>query len=244
VRAGAPGLREKGRTCVKQAGRPNGIAVTVYAPAMTRRRASEHAPRAVAMLAAVLVAALAGCASGATPNATASMPMETGASDEALLERLDAIGEAVAAWRSADDLATASRAAEGARNLVVGPAGPYYGDGDGDGTVEGASAVGLLPGLHGEVGLATTDHGACVVRDVLGGDWSDAAERWAILERAIDDWAPTNNTFPALPSHPQRLIGWATLTLAATDLASAREYGGHAQLHLDVSRRAIDACDA
>lgn len=192
----------------------------------------------------VLAVLIAGCAAGATPAASDVTPPETAGDAALLLDRLDALGEAIADWRSAGDLASARRAAEGARNLVVGPAGPFYGDADGDGSVEGSNAVGLLPGLDGEAGLATADLGDCVVRDVLGGDWSDAAERWAILERAIAGWAPTNNTFPALPSHPQRVVGWATLTLRATDLASAAEYGGHAELHLEVSRRALEACDA
>lgn len=192
----------------------------------------------------LVAALLAGCAVGATPAASDVTPLGTAGDAALLLVRLDALGEAVAGWRSAGDLASARRAAEEARNLVVGPAGPFYGDADGDGTVEGGTSVGLLPGLGGEAGLAAADLGDCVVRDVLGGDWSDAAERWAILERAIADWAPTNNTFPALPSHPQRIVGWATLTLQATDLASAAEYGGHAKLHLDVSRRALQTCDA
>ena len=54
--------------------------------------------------------------------------------------------------------------------------------------------------------------------------------------------AASNNTFPALPSHPQRLVGWATLTLATEDLATAREYGGHAHLHIDTAIRALTGC--
>lgn len=211
---------------------------------MTPRRASNHALGPVTLSALLLAALLAGCAASAAPSATDATPSETGGAAAMLVERLDAIGEAIAGWRSADDLAGARRAAEAARNLVVGPAGPFYGDGDGDGSIDGTNTVGLLPGLEGEAGLATPDLGACIVRDVLGGDWSDAAERWTILERAIAEWSPSNNTFPGLPSHPQRIVGWATLTLQAGDLASATEYGGHAQLHFDVSRRALEACDA
>ena len=54
--------------------------------------------------------------------------------------------------------------------------------------------------------------------------------------------APTNNTFPVLPSHPQRIVGWASLTLAATELASALEYGGHGHLHIQISMRAVSDC--
>jgi len=206
---------------------------------------SRRLPLAPWLLAAVLVAVLGACA-GAVPspapsNGAPGDAASTG-SAAALVERLDAIDAAVGRWRSADSLVVAQRAAEEARNLVVGPAGPFYGDADGDGTIGGASPVGVLPGTGGESGLATDDPGACVVRDVLGGDWSDPAGRWAILEAAIDAWSPSNNPFPTLPSHPQRIVGWATLTLRATDLADALEFGGHAKLHVDVSLRAIKDC--
>ncbi|MBA3576755.1 MAG: hypothetical protein H0W39_03945, partial [Sphingomonas sp.] len=162
--------------------------------------------------------------------------------EESLAERIAAIDAAVVRWRSAGDLAVARKAAEEARNLVVGPGGPFYGDGDGDGAIAGATETGLLPGRAGEPGLASGSSSACVERDVLGGDWSDPAGRWAILERAIADWRPANNTFPSLPSHPQRIVGWATLTLATDSLAAARDFGGHAQIHANVSSRALTAC--
>lgn len=161
---------------------------------------------------------------------------------EQLTARLAAIEQAVQSWRSADTLAEAQRFAERARNLVVGPDGPYYGDADGDGTVEGASDEGLLPGLTGEPGIAQSASGTCIERDVLGGSWDDAAGRWATLDTAITAWAPNNNTFPALPSHPQRIVGWASLTLATDSLDTAREYAGHAQLHVDVSKAAVAGC--
>lgn len=184
-----------------------------------------------------LLTALTGCgAGGAVASAVPS------AHGDELATRLVKIDDAVNEWQSASDLATARTAAEEARNLVVGPAGPFYGDGDGDGMIEGASAIGLLPGLGGEPGLATSAAGACVERDVLGGSWADPADRWAILETAIDEWSAGNNTFPALPSHPQRLVGWATLALASTDLTVVHEYGGHAHLHIEVAMQATTAC--
>ena len=139
-------------------------------------------------------------------------------------------------------LPAAQRAAEEARNLTVGPSGPSYADANRDGTVDGASAIGLLPGLGGEPGLATATAGPCVERDVLGGSWADPAARWSSLESAIAAWTPSNNTFPALPSHPQRIVGWASLALATAELAAALEYGGHASLHVDVARRAVTDC--
>lgn len=157
-------------------------------------------------------------------------------------QRLAAIDAAVADWRGAPDLATARRNAEAARNLIVGPSGPFYGDADGDGGIAGASSIGLLPGLGGEPGLASAAPSACVTRDLLGGDWSDPARRWQTLRVAIANWRPGNNTFPKLPSHAQRIVGWATLALAAKDLATAREYAGHARIHVDVSTRAARAC--
>jgi hypothetical protein len=186
----------------------------------------------------MLATAVAACGAGVSSPSAVSSP----AAGNALTMRLVAIDDAVNDWRSASDLATARAAAEEARNLVVGPAGPYYGDGDGDGMIEGESEIGLLPGLGGEPGLAAPTAGDCVVRDVLGGSWSEPGERWAILETAIDDWSDLDNTFPALPSHPQRIVGWATLALASTDVAAAREYGGHAHLHIDIAMRATTGC--
>lgn len=186
-----------------------------------------------------LTLALAGCA--------ANSPVD--ASDEAspavaeLSERLGETTAAISDWQDADDLAELKQAAEQVRNLVTGEAGPYYGDADGDGTVDGAATMGVLPGLDGEPGLASVVEGDCLERDVLGGDWSDPAERWQILDDAIAAWAPTNNTFPSLPSHPQRTIGWATLALSEGDLETAREYASHAQLHIDVSAAALQNCE-
>lgn len=169
-------------------------------------------------------------------------PAPPGRGPETLSQRVDAIGAAVARWRTAADLASARRAAEEARNLVAGPHGPFYGDGDGDGVVAGASSIGLLPGIRGERGLASSSASACVIRDVLGGSWRDPALRWATLDTAIAKWKPGNNTFPALPSHPQRIIGWAMLALATDSSSTARDYARHAQIHVDVTRRAVMTC--
>lgn len=160
----------------------------------------------------------------------------------ALAARLVAIDGAVKRWRTAPDLRTAHASAEEARNLVVGPSGPYYGDADQDGAISGASNIGLLPGLTGQAALTQSGQGACIDRDILGGGWEKPAQRWSILAAAIKAWSPSNNTFPTLPSHPQRIVGWATLTLSSKRLATAREYGGHAQLHIDVARDALIRC--
>lgn len=202
------------------------------------------ARRSIPLAAVALVAfVVVGCGSTGQSSGTASPPGPVASANPSLLDaRLSAIDDAVNRWQSATDLATAQRSAEEARNLIVGPHDPSSGDTDWDGTFDGASAIGLLPGLGGEPGLATAAAGPCVERDVLGGSWADPAARWSILESAIAAWTPSNNTFPALPSHPQRIVGWATLTLAATDLATALEYGGHAHLHIDVAMRAVTDC--
>ncbi len=178
----------------------------------------------------------------APADAPAPAPSAEPPRRESLGERVKAIDSAVGRWRTAGDLAAARRAAEEALNLIVGPAGPMYGDADRDGVIAGERASGLLPGAGGEPGLASGSSSACVKRDVLGGGWSDPAGRWAIVNRAIAKWRPGNNTFPSLPSHPQRIVGWATLTLATDSPATAREFGGHAQIHADVSRRALTGC--
>ncbi|WP_156159084.1 hypothetical protein [Demequina gelatinilytica] len=182
---------------------------------------------------ATLALVLAGCAgsseSALTPEVAA---------------RLDALDAAVEAWSSATSVGDAHQAAEEARNLVVGPAGPLYGDADRDGLIEGETGQGLLPGLDGSPGIvAEPAANACVERDVLGGSWEQPEARWDEALAAIDAWEPEGNTFPSLPSHPQRTVGWASLTLATDDLDTAVEYAGHARLHVDVTRAAFDDCD-
>lgn len=158
--------------------------------------------------------------------------------------RIDEIAAQVNTWRAAEDLAEATAAAEAAANLVVGPNGPGYGDRNNDGRVSGATDAGLLPGLDGTpAGLVLTGIGevACVERDVLGGSWDAPQERWKELADAIAAWTPSSNTMPSLASHPMRIVGWATFTQTAT-LDEAREYGGHAAIHVDVSNRAVGNC--
>lgn len=160
-----------------------------------------------------------------------------------LVARVDAIQTAVDRWQAAPDLSSAKAAAEEARNLVLGPAGPGYGDTNGDGTVQGATDIGLLPGAHSEAGLA--DSGAlteCVNADVLGGPWTDPVARWAEAAEAVDTWSETNNPFPTLRSHPQRIYGWASLSLMSSSLQDARLFAGHAQLHIAVTRAAVKRC--
>ncbi len=158
--------------------------------------------------------------------------------------RLALIDNAIGRWRRAANLAEAKAAAEEARNLIVGAAGPYYGDADRDGVIRGASKSGLLPGLRGEEALARRKDGACVVRDILGGSWNEPSKRWAVLDSAIKSWTPSRNTFPTLPSHPQRIVGWATLALSTNSLDTAKAYGGHALLHIEVSSEAFAQCES
>ena len=160
----------------------------------------------------------------------------------AFSERLEDIGDAVEEWRQATSLAVAHAAAERAMNLVVGPNGPGYGDSDGNGSVSGETPVGLLPGIDGtpaglSIPLSDND---CAVRDVLGGLWADPSMRWDEMLSAIDQWSRASNSMPTLASHPMRVVGWATFTLNSASLDEAHEYAGHADLHVNISRRALD----
>ena len=163
-------------------------------------------------------------------------------SAETLGSRLALLNQAVTRWQQAPTLRVAHEAAEEARNLVVGANGPFYGDADRDGKIGGANLMGVLPGLRGEAGLAKPNMNSCIDADVLGGRWSEPAVRWSQLQRAIASWTPAKNTFPSLPSHPQRVVGWASLTLNSKRLADAHEYARHAQLHVDISLRALHNC--
>lgn len=197
-------------------------------------------PMRPALVLLVLALGAAGCAVDTAPSG--SPPPESPSGVEV---RLDAIERHVNDWLGAPSLAEATAAAEAAANLVVGPNGPGYGDRNDDGMIGGESESGLLPGLDGTPdGLVVAAYGdaECVLADVLGGSWDDPAARWDELDRAIADWAPTNNTFPFLASHPMRVVGWATLTVGTDDLDTAHEYAGHALLHVDVSRRALMGC--
>jgi len=156
-------------------------------------------------------------------------------------ERMNAIDEAVAVWRSAPSVELAQEAAEAAANLIVGPNGPGYGDRNGDGVVAGEATGGVLPGLDGTPeGLAIPlAANGCIRRDVLGGPWVDPAAEWGAMLAAIEAWRPDNNTMPTLASHPMRVVGWATFTLGSDSLDEAHEYAGHAKLHVDISARAL-----
>ncbi len=159
------------------------------------------------------------------------------------MDRIDAIAMAVARWEGAESIEDAHAAAEEARNLVTGARTVGAGDLDGDGTAMGLAERGLLPGEGGAPGLVSPLEGCAEVeRDVLGGSWSDPADRWQVAAAAIDAWAPANNTFPSLPSHPQRIVGWATLTLRGSTLEEAHEYAGHARLHIDITADAVAGC--
>ncbi len=163
-------------------------------------------------------------------------------SAETLSARLVALDRAVLNWQTAPNLRVAHEAAEEARNLIVGASGPYYGDANKDGRIAGARAVGILPGLMGEISLAVPSSNACVVADVLGGSWRTPAMRWSQLQSAIARWTPSRNTFPSLPSHAQRVVGWASLTLKTDRLVEAREYAKHARLHVNIATRALTSC--
>lgn len=185
---------------------------------------------------------LAGCGGGETVDRA---PATSAPSDEAiaaLAARLSVIEEAVVAWSEAKSIEAAQIAAETAANLVVGPNGPDYGDRNGDGVIGGESGTGLLPGVDGTpAGLASpASSNPCVARDVLGGSWEDPQAAWGEMRSAIDAWEPGNNTMPSLPSHPMRVVGWATFTLASDSIELAHEYASHARLHVDISANAVD----
>ncbi len=180
----------------------------------------------LAIIAAVLLA-VAGCGSSEDDAAVA------GAGDDstpaAALDRARTIERDVASWAAAAGLADVHRDAARVRALVGGPR--FASDGD-------QIAEGLLPGPAGEPGLAE-DRDGCAGRVVVTGDWSDPAGRWRSLERLIGTWSPQNNPFPTLPSHAERVFGWATLATHAHSLSEAREYAGHASGHAAIVTEAL-----
>lgn len=189
------------------------------------------------LIMAAVVALSAAC--GSNPD---SAPVRSQDTTLALEDRLNEIDQAVKTWRSAETIEQAHGAAEEAANLIVGPNGPGYGDRNDNGTIGGEAAAGVLQGMDGTpAGLADPlASNQCVLDNVLGGDWDDPEDRWDIMLDTIDRWAPGNNTMPSLPSHPMRVVGWATFTLASDSLDDAHEYADHAQLHVDISLRALD----
>ena len=163
---------------------------------------------------------------------------------ERLAERIEVVGAHVESWENAVTVEEAWAAAEAAANHVVGPRGPGYGDRDADGEVRGPSDAGILPGMEGDppgFALEAVEAGApsCVTQDVLGGAWDDPGARWGEMAEAIEAWTPATNTMPRLDSHPQRIVGWATLALRSDDLDEIQELAGHARLHVETSRRAL-----
>lgn len=182
-----------------------------------------------------LAGLVAGCGSSSqpTPSGGASSKERSAA-----VIRAEAIQSAVRRWASAETLADAKAAAEEARNLVTGPTVAGAGDADHDGRAKPVR-IGLLPGADGSRGLASSLATGCVQRDVLGGSWSQPAKRWADVGRRIGDWRPANNTFPGLPSHAQRVVGWASLTLRSRQLSDAVEFSGHATGHARIVLAAI-----
>jgi hypothetical protein len=200
---------------------------------------------AVASLAVAVSVVLASCGDTAptrSADESTRSPLGSDPHSPFLSQRIDSLDEAVSNWLEAQSLRDAHAAAETALNLVVGPNGPGYGDPDDDSVENGATAEGLLPGLDGTpVGLAMAlSENECVVRDVLGGSWVDPRARWAEMLDAIYDWRPNSNTMPTLASHPMRVVGWATFALDSDSLDDAHEYAGHANLHVNISRRALD----
>lgn len=190
-------------------------------------------------LVAGLVVLVAACGGGADPIAS------TGTASQDLAAQLEEVADAIDAWAGATAVDGAHTAAESVANLVVGPNGPGYGDRDADGQIAGSSALGILPGIDGTPnGLALAANSdtpnQCLERDILGGSWEDAAQRWDDVDDVLGRWTPSTNTMPELASHPQRMVGWARLTLASDSLETAHEFAGHARLHLDISTRAID----
>ena len=43
-------------------------------------------------------------------------------------------------------------------------------------------------------------------------------------------------------SQPQRIFGWASLTLASDSLSDAHGFADDAQLHVDATRAAVQQC--
>lgn len=193
---------------------------------------SRHLFAALSLAGLLIVAA--GCSSASTPSGAS---VDVGPTSD----RLDQIQAAVTSWGDATSLPQAQVAAEQTRNLVLGPYVKGYGDTNRDGTISGSTPIGLLPDESGGPGLALA-LAKCAGPDLLGGSWDNPGQRWQVMRTAIADWTPGNNTFPSLPSHPQRVVGWATLTLDTDNLTAAHEYAGHAQLHVDASRKAVGDC--
>jgi hypothetical protein len=204
----------------------------------TRGHGRRHGVLRAVASSAVFVMAIGSCSPASNPVTPAS----SAGNGAALASRVEELSEAVQAWADSETIEDAHVWAEAALNLVVGPNGPGYGDLNDDGSISGESDAGVLPGLDGTpAGLASSlGSNPCIERDVLGGDWTDPEQQWATMSAAIEAWSPANNTMPSLPSHPMRIVGWATFTLESDSLDLAHEYASHARLHVDVTQRALD----
>jgi len=190
-------------------------------------------------LVGLALATLVGCGGEKTDGSSGDEHAPTASvSRRIALDRADAVQAATRRWADASTLTQAQAAAEDARNLITGPHAPGAWDANADGESVRVDA-GLLPGEDGSEGLASSLATGCVERDVLGGSWADPEDRWEELTERIEQWRPDNNTFPALPSHAQRVVGWATLTLRADGLAQALKHSGHASGHAQIVREAL-----
>jgi len=191
--------------------------------------------RGIVIPTAIAALTLAACGS----DSESSVPSTPEA--EAFTDRLVELDDIVEIWSDADSIETAQVAAEAATNLIVGPGGPGYGDRNGDGTIEAETARGVLRGSDGTPDGLADDLSAneCIERDVLGGSWDDPSARWGEMTDAIDAWQPDANTMPTLASHPMRVVGWATFALDADSVEDAREYAGHAGIHVRISANAL-----
>jgi len=78
------------------------------------------------------------------------------------------------------------------------------------------------------------------VSDVLGGPWTDPGVRWDEMLLAIDRWRTDNNAMPSLASHPMRIVGWASFSMESESFEEIQTFGGHANIHIQVSLRALD----
>jgi hypothetical protein len=83
-----------------------------------------------------------------------------------------------------------------------------------------------------------------LVCDGSGAGWlvADPAALWKAAQDDVAAWTKTNNPFPGLMSQPQRIYGWASLTLASDSLSDAHGFAGDAQMHVDGTRAAVQKC--
>lgn len=158
-------------------------------------------------------------------------------------QRLDELQSQVNVWADGDDFATVRASSGRVLALVTGIGSPRVGGAGAGGTETGALSQGLLPGEDGTASIAEALEN-CAGPDLFGGSWENPAERWATFDEVFARWSPTDNTFPTLPSHAQRIVGWAMLAAESDDLDDALTYASHAQIHVDAVRDAVRVCAA